>query len=471
MIKLLLILITSINLSYGESIDTSHQRNECRTPGERLSKDYIKTVGIEKNYYFYRSGKNIIGSDRTAETFEIMLHKIYKITTCESKEYSVEAEKCYPLDLATARGEGNEFFKNFYDFTTTSIEKATSFMQNIKFNLKLPSEDRLNTSLNIINFLIEDASFNSIPNRWEKFSAIINKAADNNIISETTADEILNIYLNKNKATLGFLPNEGAVFKEGIGNGILNKFFSLAITYSERIKLISKTIDGINIPLATDVAPLFINFANINGIPNNWDSFVVLLNYIYEQEYIDNDTLDNIININEINNRENLGFQISAHLCKIITQIKYYNKIVTSQHKEEFKTVRKEFQIKIQDAPLLTDEKETIRFEYDGINSIGIYAESSYNTYKYTSKHINNHTMELLLVGTRIQITPNNSLAVNVVMNKNNISFKVNDNKFDTDLNATSYINVVVYEVIPWWPDRKIGTYTYKFNISYTIFI
>ena len=116
------------------------------------------------------------------------------------------------------------------------------------------------------------------------------------------------------------------------------------------------------------------------------------------------------------------------------------------------------YQIRIQNAPLLTGESEKITVTFDGVED-SIYANSYYNDYK-VDRWTQNDTVVFDLAGSRKQVRPDNTLTLTANVSGGNLAVQVADAAFDPDLGEDRHVvGKVQIDNRAWSSNKELASF------------
>lgn len=98
----------------------------------------------------------------------------------------------------------------------------------------------------------------------------------------------------------------------------------------------------------------------------------------------------------------------------------------------------RDYQVRIQNAPLLTGESENIVVTFDGVED-SINASSYYNDYRI-ERLSTGGTVVFDLDGSRKQVRPDNTLDLTASVTGGNLSVQISDAAFDADVNEERFV-------------------------------
>ncbi len=439
--------------------------DQCATPGEVLNREFTGLSGDPVKASFYREGAIEIPTGGVLNgSLKTNTYKNFKVSTCEIRVENYQEQQCQDITLDLALGHGNQMFKGFYDLNTTLLKRGQSFAATVSYSMDRTPAERLDVANQIVLQLTRYASSAGIPKTWTELSASLMKAVEDGFLTQVVFDDITKLNQTKNAKALGLAPLEGAQFKEAEGNGKLQKLFDLTVSGQVRATLIQSTIEGLTEKTALALSKSFIDFATSNGVPESWAEFVVMMKASVTAGAITQDDFTMIVMTLEESNRHNLGFDLTAFLCKVVVRTRNVNMISVSTVSDFFEEVSKTFKITLMNAPLLQDEKETYDVNFDGVNKISLTYSNAFNDYAITERSEDNGVMMIKAQGTRKQVAPSNTIKAKLIRSENFLNLELQNTNFNALAGGKVMVKVEFFESIVFWPDRKLATQVYELS-------
>ncbi|HXH31396.1 MAG TPA: hypothetical protein VNJ01_11330 [Bacteriovoracaceae bacterium] len=455
--KFLLFLIITSTSAFAQL------RDECPQAGTLLSRELTGVTGEAQTNSFKRSGASDIPSTATLSgSINAKTFKSYKERHCVSKTHTYEQEVCTAVNVDLALGKGNAVYKSFYDLNITLLKRSQTFATNVAYRSGRSNAERIELASEVIKNITRIASVSSIPNNWADFTLMLKKIVEEGLLTQADFDDITTLNSEKNQKNLGFVPLSGVTVTEGKGNGKLNKIFDLGQSSQVRANLLKNLLVGISGDSTQALSASMIEFASSNGVPENWGQFVLMMKHALTTTAITVETFNRVTMIFEVDNRRNMGFELSAISCKMESRTQNVNVIVQSQKNEFLEMVRKTYQMSIFNAPLLPGEEETLNVVFDGVNNIFLNYSDAFNTFSIVSSTVVNGVEMITVQGQRKKINPRNNVFVQIVRQGRNINFRAQNPEFSPNVGGKYIVQVKFYERITLWPDRLIATENYE---------
>jgi hypothetical protein len=439
--------------------------DQCATPGEVLNREFTGLSGDPVKASYYRLGSAEIPTSGVLNgSLKTKTYKNFKVSTCEMKVENYQEQQCQDITLDLALGHGNQIFKGFYDLNTTLLKRGQSFAATIVYSMDKTPAERLDVANQVVLQLTRYASTAGIPKTWNEFTATLTKAVEEGFVTQVVFDDIIKLNQAKNAKALGLAPLEGAQFKEAEGNGKLQKLFDLTVSGQVRATLIQTTLDGLTEKTALALSKSFIDFATANGVPDSWAEFVVMMKASVTTGAITQDDFTTVVIALEESNRHNLGFELTAFLCKMIDRTRNVNVISVKTANDFFEEVSKTFKITLINAPLLQGEKETYDVNFDGVNKIGLDYSNAFNDYAIIERSEDNGVVMMKVQGTRKQVAPSNTIVAKLIRSENFLNLELQNTNFNALAGGKVMVKVEFLESIVLWPDRKLATQVYELS-------
>jgi hypothetical protein len=384
--------------------------DECGRPGHRLNTEFQRTTGERVTQSFRRSGNANIPTEASfngqlrARTFLNFVD-----TVCNQRPYSYPQRVCHEVAPEIALGRGNQLLQSFYDLRVSRRERALQFSRSVRFSLNAHQAERLEMAAQILDHLTTVAVNAGLPRSWAEFTAVLDQGVATSMLSLHLVEEITRINMIPNRQALGFAPMEGAVVREGRGNGSLNAAFDLRATPEARAQHLTRLLDGVTLRIARELSSAFIDYVRTRPIPQNWDQFVVMMRHAHALAAIGDLEFRRIVIDNEYSNRIKLGFELTAEHCRTETITRVYNAVERVNRTEPGEVVTRRFEVKVSNAPLLTGEEEQFNVSFDGIGNLGLSRPENFNAYQVNMSE-EGDLVRFTAVGSRKAITPTNTI-------------------------------------------------------------
>lgn len=468
--KTKLLLTTLAILSTNAFSET--RQNECDRIGF-MDKTFTGKTSTTSTLQSTRVGDSSIPENITFEgIFNVQLFNNFTIRTCDNESYSHREVICKTIDIDLAIGRGNEKFKSLFNIKTTKLDRAELLSNLLKYNINDSSITKREIALKIINALEDVANQKNIPNSWSNVENILKNIHAQGILTDETFQDITLNYLAANKEALGLVARENTKITEDQGNDILNALFLLNNSIETRTQIIKLKIPGIAKEHADDFAKFAVNFASTNGIPNSWTEFELLVTAAKEAQTITEGEATNVLEKNDHLIQKNLGLERHAKECKEENLTDHYLAIKTNEEVTPAETITKVLSAAVINAPLLTGEKEEFRFSYDGLTPVKVSSLNIYNQYSITSDEANSSDTKIAinLNGTRMKIeAPPLKSSARILRTQNRLDLNYQLNGYNPKIHGEAEVEVEFYKPVPFWLDKKIGTYTFKVSDLNTI--
>lgn len=440
----------------------AQRQHECYRPGTMLSRDYVGVSGDSVSNAFNRSGDQNIPSTATLSgVLTTKTFRNYRETHCVTRQHSYQENVCHDVDLDRAIGRGNDNFRSIFNLNVTLLKRAETFAQTVSYGSGRPSAERLDLATNIVKNLTRLAATSAIPRSWTEFSDMLKKVMEEGFITLAEFEDITKVNVEKNKKSLGFTPMDGVTFSEGKGNGKLRRIFDLGNSAQARAGMIKSLLVGINAQTATVFSTSFIDFAGSNGIPETWNQFVLMVKHALTKGLISESVFTAVTATYEKENRRNMGFELSATLCKVETRTQDVNVIETQSSREFIQSVSRNYHVNVYNAPLLSGEKETLTVMFDGLAPVTVNYTNTFNTYRIVSSTMDGDVEKVQLEGARKRVTPNNTIVAQLVRDGKFVNVNLQQPDFNAKVGGRVVVQVKYYEKITLWPDRHVYTDAY----------
>ena len=439
----------------------AQRMNECPVPGQILSTDYRGESSDTVSNSHRRSGSaDIPVSAEFAGNIRTKIYKNFRDRICRTESYQHQERVCDRISPDLALGRGNEVLASLYDLHNTTLKRAEIFSRNVRYRPNSTPAERLESARLVVTTLAKAAAVQGTPKTWDDFSLVLQGAVADGSLQQFLVDEIILTHEAPNKRALGYLPLEGAIVHEGRGNGRLNQIFDLDITPEHRAARINKLLTGLTIGTARKLSQSIVVFASVNGIPSNWNQFVLMLKDSKIQGAISEKEFRQVTVDYEDVNRDAMGFEVNAQICRLEMQIRYVNVIRIHDRKHVDREASRNYKINIAGAPLLTGEDEVFSVRYDGFNSPSLYAPSEYNTYRISQGQEGDAT-KFDLTGSRKRIKPVNSLVVKLDRSGSISTLQIQNTAFNAKVASKVIVKVEFYDR-KIFKDKKLATETYE---------
>lgn len=389
----------------------AQRQNECAKPGTVVSTRDLGEAGDEQVTALDRQGNMDIASTASyTGVVRTKVHHSFEDNVCVAKTYTQTQRVCEAVSADLALGRGNATLASFYDLHKTILQRSQVFAKVLVYSSSRSDSERLEMASRVVTQLTATAADKGLPRRWTEFAAVLNASVQSNDLPFSLVEEILITNQAHNQKALGFLPLEGATVRQGTGNGRLSAIFDLNLSPAARAQRIQVLIQGITQPDSINLARSFVDFANRNGIPSNWDQFVMMMRSAVANSAITERVFAKATIDFETANRNALGYSLSAEYCRMVDVTKTQNIIEIRSRKVLVRESIKNYQVNIANAPLLQNEVERFSLVFDGIKPLLLKVESGYNKYQLMSQSEVNGVTQMQVQGTRLAVTPQNTL-------------------------------------------------------------
>lgn len=391
--------------------------HECAKPGTVVSSRDLGEVGEEQVSSLDRKGSIEIASSASfSGVARTKVSRSFEDNFCVAKSYTRLEKVCEEVSADVALGRGNALFGGFFNLQRTILERADAFAKNISFMTAQTASARLEMATQIITHLTKEAATKGIPRKWIDLIAVMNTGVNSSSLPYSVVEEIMVTHQAHNQKEMGFIPLTGATVRQGTGNGKLNAIFDLNLSTAARAQKIQNLIQGISATEASALSRSFIDFANRNGIPSNWDQFVLMMKSSVATGAISQNVFLKTTVELENNNRLNLGYQMSAEYCRMVEVTRVQNVLELRSRTVFVRESLKNFQINITNAPLLQNEVENYALTFDGVRPLTLKMNSAHNKYQIVSQLEDAGVTKINVLGTRLLIAPQNTLKADFTM-------------------------------------------------------
>ncbi len=179
--------------------------------------------------------------------------------------------------------------------------------------------------------------------------------------------------------------------------------------------------------IGVETARRLINDGYFNNKPRSWKEFKNRMSDA-DAEYQTGFSNEVIVKFGK-ENAVNLGYIVEGQ-CGYKTVMIERLVPVRSFVRNEVR----QYQVRLQNAPLLAGETEKITVTFDGVED-SIYVNSFYNDYK-VDRWNQNGGVVFDLAGARKQVRPDNTLNLAATVNAGNLAVSLSDGGFDGDVSA-----------------------------------
>ena len=449
-------------LSFSALAQQNLPANQCPTPNVLLAKDYIGLASENVGQSFSRQGTNAIPTtSEFAGQLKARIFKVYEERYCVTKTYSYAQQVCADVQPEIALGRGNEIYRSFYDLNITLLKRADMFSRTVRYGISTNQAARLNTANELVKHLTRLASTTGIANTWESFGATVKQIVAEGFLTQAEFDDIITINADANRRALGFMPLAGVQYNEGKGNGKLGRLFDLSLPIARRAGLIRATLTGVNDAASHALAQSFINFASVNGVPANWNQFVLLMRDAVVKNAISQIEFNKVTVDLEIQNRINLGFEINYFVCKMENRVHYFNAVDVTRKNEFNSEVSKNFRINVSNAPLLAGESESVDVSFHGLNGLTVSPTQSYNGFTVQTS-ADADVAIYTLVGARRRVNAPNTILAKVLHQGNKINVNLQNTAFNPLIGGKVVVDVHFYEKVVILKDKDLGLKTFE---------
>lgn len=440
----------------------AQRRDECPRPGLVLNTNYIgETSSTDTNIHRRIGGADIPLSASFVGGVRSQIYKNYRDQVCASEAYQFSEKICNRISPDVALGRGNQILRSLFDLNLSTLQRSENFQRNLKYQTGASSTDRFESSRQIISLLARQAAVKGIPRSFEEFSAMLQTGVAEGAISQFLVDDIITANGGANKRALGFVPMDGAIVRENAGNGRLQELFDLGITPEHRAKRIEKLITGVTPAIAKVLSRTIIVFASNNGIPSNWKQFAAMMKDARDTNNISDFDYRQVVIENEDVNRNALGFELNAEVCRIETSTRYSNVIRDVLRKVTDREVSRQYQIAVNNAPVVGGEEEVFTVVFDGFSEPVLNAPSRLNSYRI-SQTIDNGVIKFQLDGNRNKVRPSNSLVVKLKVDGKISTLNIQDTNFNSRVSSKVKVKVMFYNDRFLASSKLLGTETYE---------
>lgn len=434
----------------------------CPRPGMTLSTQSLGDSGEQVSANLRRSGNNDIPTGANfSGVIKARTFKNFRDSVCAVENYTVTERVCDSISPDLALGRGNQFLMDLYNLQIGTMKRAELFARNIRFSDGMLPAERLDLSMKMVGNLNQLAARSGIPRSWEDFSADLNSLIEKGIVPPSVVDEILRFNEERNRSALGYLPFPGADIRQGNGNGRLNKIFDLGLSPEVRIQRLMDTVGGVNSSNARKLSRSFVAFASMNGIPSSWDQFVLMVKDARNQGDIDNIDFQRIVGELEMENRRSLGFEITAEVCRVENAVRSRNVVRVEDRQVLMGTSVKNYEVSLENAPLVAGEEESIILRYDGLSPIRVESMSSFNAHQVRDQRDMGPTVKIQVIGNRKAVKPRNTLKVRAIRNGETNIVQIQNTGFNPKIGGRVIVKVRYINDKFLGNDTK-GTETYE---------
>ena len=455
----------SLGLILLLSLPAMAQRmDECPRPGQILQTDYTGESSDVASASHRRQGDHNIPVDASFNGgLRTRIYKNFRDRVCRSESYIHQERICDRISPDLALGRGNQVLHSLYDLHNSILKRADIFSRNVRFQTAITPAERLESARLVVSALAQDAALRGIPRSFEEFSTVLQASVANGSLQQFLVDEIILTHAEANKRSLGFLPLPGAIINEGRGNGRLNQVFDLGLSPEHRAKRIEKLITGVTPQLSRTLSRSFIVFASSNGIPSSWNQFVLMMKDARQSGEVNERQFYNIVIENEDVNRNAMGFDIDAKVCRIENQTRYQNVVRIQDRKNLDREVSHNYQITLAGAPLANGESEVFNVYYDGFKAPTLSLTEAYNSYR-TSQVIEGNTIKFNLEGTRKQVKPENTLKVKLNRSGKVSTLQIQNLNFNPKVGGKVTVQIKFYNDRFLRSSKLLATESYDLN-------
>lgn len=443
----------------------AQRMNQCPRAGLVLSSQFMRMTGEMANVQHVRVGSSQIptvynvSGNIVANTYRLM-HE----TVCVEESYTHQERICNDIHPDVAFGRGNQLLHSLFDLRLNPLTRAENFSRNVRFNMELPARDRLETARQLLTAITGTVAESGEPRSWADFSALINKAVTDGLITLHLADEITKVHAIHNRNHLGFSPLDGITVTENRGNGSLARALNLGVSPDSRARMLKDMINGLSPRDAQNCAQSFVQFASANGIPHSWQAFELMIQDSVVKGVLTAKDQRRITVDNEEMNRRALGFEMSIIQCHIENQRRIVNVIQERQRQDFAASITKRYEINVANAPLVNGEQESINVNFDGLNPMRVGLSSSYNSYAVTQAE-DAAGIIYTATGSRNKITPANTLQVTYKRKDKTSSFDIQYPQFNEKVAPKILVKVVFYDaggLFGIGRDKELGAEVYE---------
>ncbi len=218
----------------------------------------------------------------------------------------------------------------------------------------------------------------------------------------------------------------------------------------EKAARLSALIKGINLRIAEKL----IEDGFFRSMPEDWAEFTSII-LAADEKYQTGFAYEVLVK-NKIPNMASLGYQ-----GYIEARGESFSKKMLCLNKKFEATVNRDFEIRINEAPLLDDETELITIVFDGIDD-AIFIDSKYNEYELKNVFWNNKTKVYEFKGKRLKVKPTNNIILNVKIENWGIEFVAKDTSFNIDTRNFIKRNIMIRA----YNSKKDELFNLTFNLS-----
>lgn len=431
--------------------------SQCPTPNVMLSREYIGLASETVGQNFSRQGTNAIPKEAEfSGILKARIFKVYEERTCVPKTLSYQQKVCSDVPAGIALGRGNDTYRSLYDLNITLLRRADIFSRSLRYGVNTAQAARLNTANEVVKNLTRLASNNGIANTWESFVATIKKIQAEGFITQAEYDDLLVTNGSFNRAALGFNPLAGVQYNEGRGNGKLGNLFDLSQPAARRAGLIRATISGVSTPASHLLATSFVSFASVNGVPSNWNQFVLLMRDAVAKNAISQVEFINIVEELEYQNRASLGYDINFFVCNMENRLHYFNAVEVNRRNEFNSEVSKNFRLTVASAPLLAGESETHSVNFHGLNGLSVGADQDYNSFN-VEKTEQGEISVYKLTGVRKKVNLPNNIVAKVLHEGKKVNVALQNTAFNPLIGGKVIVEVHFWEKVVILKDKDLG--------------
>lgn len=385
--------------------------HECPRPGLMHSRMVGQTGDLVSASHNRAGSMDIPETMSVTGVLRTKIFNNFEEKHCVAKPYISAETVCQPIAIEVALGQGNDLFKSLFNMSETNLNRAQRVVQNLRYSETRSPGERLDIALQIVTQLTRQAAAQGLPRSWNELVAALNVAMKEGYLTFQVVDELTNIYQAANKRALGFVAVEGARINQGTGNGRLNTVFDLGLSRDARATRIQNLILGVNYSEAMALSSAFVTFAANNGIPSTWDQFALMIKSSVSAGSVSARVEQAVLIDFEMPNRRSLGFELSAELCQA-TEIKRFQNVIEVVGRAELaKTVTQPYEINIASAHLLQGETESMILTTNGMRSLDLKINSSFNKYQVNGSEVGG-VMKFVVSGRRLMVRPPNNLKV-----------------------------------------------------------
>lgn len=437
-------------------------QNQCPQPGVLLSRDYVGLAGETNRSVFDRQGSHEIPTQAEfAGNLKARVFKVYSERFCVTKVHSYQQRVCADVHPDLALGRGNDTFRSFFDLNITLLKRADMFSRVVRYGVGANAATRLTTANEVVKHLTRLASLAGIPRTWDAFAATLKQIVAEGFMTQAEFDDIVTVNNAPNRRSLGFEPLAGVQYNEGKGNGKLQKIFDLTMSAQHRAAMIRTTFQGVTPAASQNLARSFVEFASVNGIPSTWTQVVLMFRDSTAKNAISAAELVNITENLEMNNRANLGFEISYFTCKIENRQHHYNAVEESRKNEFHEEKSQSFRLFVTAAPLLRNERESVEVLFHSLNGLSVNPSQNYNNFTVEPSAEGDIAI-FKLSGVRKLVTPPNSIHAEVLKNSGKVNINLQNTEFNPLVGGKVVVEVHFYEKVVLIKDKYLGVQTFE---------